>query len=125
MLELRPVDDATPIRPAEWICSGVPIDQPIPAPLATRLLAQRKLLLYPEPPRSRVPPTLNRQLIGYATRDPEVITLATALPQHTTGHEHSMICLARWIQAGHTSDDAACTIIAGVRLPGEHDIPAK
>ncbi|HET9254672.1 MAG TPA: hypothetical protein VFO16_05660, partial [Pseudonocardiaceae bacterium] len=115
-------DHATPIRPAEWICSGVPIDQPIPTSLAARLLAQRDLLLYPELPRTRTPRTLNRQLIGYVTRDPEVITLAKALPQHITRYEHPMICLARWIHAGHTSHDAAHKIITGMVFPGKHDI---
>jgi hypothetical protein len=120
-LELRRLDHATPIHPAEWICSGVPIDQPSPTTLTVRLLAQRDLLLYPDSPRSRPPQTLNRQLIGYVTRDPDVITLAKALPKHATRHEHPMVCPARWIHAGYTCYAAADKILAGLSPPRGHD----
>jgi anti-anti-sigma factor len=64
-LELRGVDQVTLGPPVEWICSGVPIDQPAPTQQTARLLRERDLLLVPHEPGRRVQRSRHRQLAGY------------------------------------------------------------
>jgi hypothetical protein len=108
-------------RPVDWICSGVPTEQPTPERQTTDLLRERGLLLFPvsavkpvdSPPRSR-----SRRLIGYVTRNPDVIRLATMLRDAVdAGREHPMVVAARWIQAGYSPGVAARWILGGVNWP--------
>jgi hypothetical protein len=105
----------------EWICSGVPTEQPAPERQTADLLGERDLLLFPisparsidSPPRSR-----SRRLIGYVTRNPEVLRLAMMLHDVVdAGPDHPMVVAARWIQAGYSADVAARWIISGVNWP--------
>jgi hypothetical protein len=105
----------------DWICSGVPTEQPTPERQTTDLLRERGLLLFPvsavkpvdPPPRSR-----SRRLIGYVTRNPDVIRLATMLRDIAdAGRDHPMVVAARWIQAGYSPSVAARWIIGGVNWP--------
>jgi hypothetical protein len=120
-IELRSADDTTVGRPVEWICSGVPTEQPAPERQTADLLGERDLLLFPisparsidSPPRSR-----SRRLIGYVTRNPEVLRLAMMLHDVVdAGPDHPMVVAARWIQAGYSADVAARWIISGVNWP--------
>jgi hypothetical protein len=120
-VELRSVDDAALGRPAEWICSGVPTEQPTPERQTADLLAERDLLLFPvspvhpvdSPPRSR-----SRRLIGYVTRNPDVIRLAMMVRDVVdTGRDHPIVIAARWIKAGYSPEVAARWIIGGVNWP--------
>lgn len=110
------MDRAAQGRPAEWICSGVPTQQPAPEHQTVDLLRERGLLLFPvepadpaeSPPRSR-----SRRLIGYVTRDPEVMRLATMLPDMAHAErDHPMVVAARWVQRGHSAGAAARWITA-------------
>jgi hypothetical protein len=110
-VELWPADDAALGRPVEWICSGVPTEQPTPERQTVDLLSERGLLLFPvnpvnpadSPPRSR-----SRRLIGYVTRNREVMRLAMMLRDVTdAGPDHPMVVAARWIQAGYSVETAA------------------
>lgn len=107
-------------RPLEWIYSGIPTQQPASDQHIADLLREHDLLLLPEdPPRSR---TRSRRLIGYVTRDPEVMRLARAL-SHTrdAGSEHPLLIAARRI---HLRRSASCQrpidLTRGHRL--EHSI---
>ena len=78
-MELRSADDAALGRPVEWICSGIPTEQPTPERQTADLLRERGLLLFPVSPDDAVdsaPRTRSRRLIGYVTRDTEVFRLA-------------------------------------------------
>lgn len=120
-VELRSADDAALGRPVEWICSGVPTEQPTPEHQTADLLRERGLLLFPispvdpvdSPPRSR-----SRRLIGYVTRNPEVMRLAMML-RDVVGAErdHPMVVAARWIQAGYSAETAARWITGDVNRP--------
>ena len=120
-VELRSADDAALGRPVEWICSGIPTEQPAPERHTDDLLCERGLLLFPvspdsagdSPPRSR-----SRRLIGYVTRDTEVFRLAMMLRDVVdTGPDHPMVVAARWIGAGYSADTAARWILRGVHWP--------
>lgn len=105
----------------EWICSGVPTRLPTPERQTADLLGEHGLALFPEDPVEAVeavPQARIRRLIGYVTRDPEVITLALMLADAVDdGGDHPMVLAARWIQAGYTADTAASWVAAGVHWP--------
>ncbi|MGH3785629.1 MAG: hypothetical protein ACRDRG_03565 [Pseudonocardiaceae bacterium] len=117
-VELRSVDEAALGRPAEWICSGVPTQQPAPDRQTVDLLQERGLLLFPVDPIEPVPETRSRRLIGYVTRHPEVLRLALLLTDVLdAGRDHPMVVAARWVQAGYSADLATRWITAGVYWP--------
>ncbi len=121
-VELRPVEQAALAGPAvEWICSGVPTQLPAPERHTVHLLGERGLLLFPDESVESVelaPRARSRRLIGYVTRDPEVIALALTLADtRDEGLEHPMVLAARWIQAGYSADTAAGWITAGITWP--------
>lgn len=105
----------------EWICSGVPTRLPTPERQTADLLGEHGLALFPEDPVEAVesaPQARIRRLIGYVTRDPEVITLALMLADAVDdGGDHPMVLAARWIQAGYSADTAASWVAAGVHWP--------
>jgi hypothetical protein len=120
-IELRSADDSALGRPVEWICSGVPTEQPAPERQTADLLAERGLRLFPispvnsidSPPRSR-----SRRPIGYVTRNPEVLRLAVMLHDVVdASRDHPMVVAAWWIQAGYSADMAARWIVGGVNWP--------
>lgn len=95
--------------------------QPAPERMTADLLRERGLLLFPvkpadpleSPPRSR-----SRQLIGYVTRDPELIQLAVMLAKVLDAEcDHAMIVAARWMQDGYTPDATLRRVTADVRVP--------
>lgn len=107
--------------PVEWICSGVPTQQPVPERQTADLLRERDLLLFSVEQVEQVelsPRTRSRRLIGYVTRDPEVLRLALMLADVGTaapnmGCDHPMVMAARWVQAGYTADAAVRWVTAG------------
>ncbi|MGH3601426.1 MAG: hypothetical protein ACRDQH_14325, partial [Pseudonocardiaceae bacterium] len=102
----------------EWICSGVPTQQPAPERHTADLLGERDLLLFPAEPGEPAPRTRSRRLIGYVTRDPEVMRLALLLADVVeSGWDHPMVVAARWVQAGHSADAAMPWITAGMNWP--------
>lgn len=105
----------------EWICSGVPTRLPTPERQTVDLLGEHGLLLFPEDPAEAVesvPRARSRRLIGYVTRDPEVIALALTLADAVDdGGDHPMVLGARWIEAGYSADTAASWVAAGVYWP--------
>lgn len=105
----------------EWICSGVPTRLPTPERQTVDLLGEHGLLLFPEDPVEAVessPRARSRRLIGYVTRDPEVIALALMLADAVGDRgDHPMVLAARWIQAGYSADPAASWVAAGVNWP--------
>jgi hypothetical protein len=115
-IELRPVDEGTLTGPAvEWICSGVPTQLPVPERQSADLLSERGLLLFPDDPAEPTPRARSRRLIGYVTRDPEMIALALKLADAVgTGPGHPMVLAARWVQAGYSPDAAASWVTSGV-----------
>lgn len=123
-LELRPVDRANRAvfgRPAEWIGSGVPTQQPAPEP--TDLLRAQDLLLFPAGPSDPTPRSRSRRLIGYVTRDPEVMRLALILAGALEpDSDHPMALASRWVQAGYSPGEAARWVNAGVIAPA--DLPS-
>jgi hypothetical protein len=117
-VELRLVGDGALGRPVEWICSGVPTQQPAPERHTADLLGERDLLLFPADPGEAAPRTRSRRLIGYVTRDQEVMRLALLLADVVEpGWDHPMVVAARWIQAGHSAEAAMPWITAGVNWP--------
>lgn len=120
-MELRSADDAALGRPVEWICSGVPTEQPMPERQTAALLGERGLLLFPVSPVSAVdspPRSRSRRLIGYVTRNREVYRLAMMVRDEVDGgRDHPMVVAARWIQAGYPADTAARWITSGVHWP--------
>lgn len=126
-MELYSVDRGSKGRPAEWIGSGVPTGQPAPDRMTADLLRERGLLLYPVDPVESPPRTRSRRLIGYVTRDPEVIRLAVMLAKVLdAGCDHAMIVASRCRQDGYTADAALRWVTAGVtppRLAGVHKDP--
>jgi hypothetical protein len=117
-VELRSVERAALGRPVEWICSGVPTQQPAPERQTASLLRERDLLLFPVDPIEPPPRTRSRRLIGYVTRNPEVMRLALMLAGVVdAGGDHPMVMAARWVQAGYSTDAAARWISAGVSWP--------
>lgn len=117
-MELRSLDDGATGRPVEWICSGVPTQQPAPERQTGDLLGERDLLLFPADPGEPVPRTRSRQLIGYVTRDREVMRLALLLADVVySGWDPPMVVAARWVQAGHSAEAAMPWITAGVNWP--------
>lgn len=117
-VELRPADEAVLGRPVEWIGSGVPTRQPAPERQTADLLRDRALLLYPVDPVDPPPRTRSRRLIGYVTRDPEVIRLALMVTGAVdAGRDHPMVVAARWIQAGYSAEAATRWITVGVNWP--------
>lgn len=114
-MELRSVDRAAQGRPAEWICSGVPTEQPAPDRQTADLLRERGLLLFPVDPAGSPPRIRSRRLIGYVTRDPELMRLAKMLTDVAHAErEHPMVVAARWVRRGYSADAAARRITAGV-----------
>jgi hypothetical protein len=105
----------------EWICSGVPTRLPTPEHQTIDLLGEHGLLLFPDDPVEAVesvPRARSRRLIGYVTRDPEVIALALLLADAADeGVGHPMVLAARWVQAGYSADTAASWVAAGVNWP--------
>ncbi|MGH3823661.1 MAG: hypothetical protein ACRDRA_12670 [Pseudonocardiaceae bacterium] len=120
-VELRSVDRDLQGSPAEWICSGVPTQQPAPGRMTADLLRERGLLLFPADPVDPVefpPRTRSRRLIGYVTRDPELIQLAVMLATVLDAEcDHAMIVASRWMQGGYTADAALRWVTAGVTAP--------
>lgn len=120
-MELRSANDTALGRPVEWICSGVPTEQPTPERQTAAILGERGLLLFPVSPVSAVdspPRSRSRRLIGYVTRNREVFRLAMMLRDVVdAGGDHPMVDAARWIQAGYSADTAARWIIGGVHWP--------
>jgi hypothetical protein len=125
-VELRSVDRPALGLPLEWICSGVPTQQPAPEHQTADLLRERDLLLFPVDPVQSPPRTRSRRPIGYVTRDPEVMRLALMLADTIDDTlddagdprcEHPMLLAARWIQAGYSTEAAIRWITAGVRWP--------
>ena len=117
-VELRSVEEGALGRPVEWICSGVPTQQPAPERQTADLLGERDLLLFPVDPGEPAPQTRSRRLIGYVTRDREVMRLALLLADVVgPGWDHPMVVAARWIQAGHSADAALPWITGGVNWP--------
>ncbi|HEX5346875.1 MAG TPA: hypothetical protein VFW64_07200 [Pseudonocardiaceae bacterium] len=117
-VELRSADEGVLGRPVEWICSGVPTQQPAPERHTADLLGERDLLLFPVEPGEPAPRTRSRRLIGYVTRDPEVMRLAMLLADVVEpGWDHPMVVAARWVQAGHSADVAMPWITAGMNWP--------
>lgn len=120
-IELRSADDTALGRPVEWICSGVPTEQPVPERQTTDLLAERGLRLFPFSPVNSIDPaprSRSRRLIGHVTRNPEVLRLAVMLHDVVdASRDHPMVVAARWIQAGYPADMAARWIIGGVDWP--------
>jgi hypothetical protein len=83
-------------------------------------------LLFPVDPVQSPPRTRSRRLIGYVTRDPEVMRLALMLADTVdvtvddagdTRCEHPMLLAARWVQAGYSAEAAIRWITAGVKWP--------
>lgn len=120
------MDEATVGRPVEWICSGVPTQQPAPHRQTADLLRERGLLLFSVDPVESAPRSRSRQLIGYVTRDPEVMRLALMLADTSrhavagsvnTRGDHPMVLAARWVQAGYSAEVAARWIRSGVNWP--------
>jgi hypothetical protein len=99
----------------------VPTQQPAPERQTADLLRDRDLLLFPVDPTESTPRTRSRRLIGYVTRDPEVMRLALMLADTTdTDGDHPMILAAQWVQAGYSADAAARWITAtGTRTTSE------
>lgn len=99
----------------------MPTEQPTPERQTADLLAERDLLLFPVRPVNKVdspPRSRSRQLIGYVTRNSEVIRLAMVLGEAgDAGRDHPMVVAARWIQAGYSADSAARWITGGVSWP--------
>src|SRR5262249_37050311 len=101
-VELRAADRTLGGRPLEWICSGIPTQQPAPDQLITDLFRDHGLLLFPDDPVKSG--TRSRWLIGFVTRDPEVMRLALTLrctrEEHTRapGGEHPLLIAARLIR---------------------------
>jgi hypothetical protein len=117
-VELRSVDEAALGRLVEWIGSGVPTQQPAPEYQTADLLRERELLLYPVDPANPPPRTRSRRLIGYVTRDPEVLRLARMITNIVDeSRDHPMVVAARWIQAGYSAEAATRWITAGVNWP--------
>ncbi|MGH3672133.1 MAG: hypothetical protein ACRDSH_16115 [Pseudonocardiaceae bacterium] len=120
-LELRPVDRADRAvlgRPAEWIGSGVPTQQPAPEP--TDLLRTQDLLLFPAGPNDPALRSRSRILIGYVTRDPEVMRLALIVAGALEPEcDHPMALASRWVQAGYSPGEAARWVKAGAISPAE------
>ncbi|MDQ4033757.1 MAG: hypothetical protein M3332_16550 [Actinomycetota bacterium] len=121
-VELRSVHPRALTGPVvEWICSGVPTRLPIPERQTVDLLGEHGLLLFPDDPVDAVesvPQARSRRLIGYVTRDPEVIALALHLADAADEEVgHPMVLAARWIQAGYSADTAASWVAAGVNWP--------
>ena len=117
-IELRSVDEAALGRPVEWICSGVPTQQPAPDHQTVDLLRERDLLLFPVDPIEPVPPTRSRRLVGYVTRNAEVMRLASMLTDMVDAdRDHPMVVAARWVQAGYSPNMAIRWITAGVYWP--------
>lgn len=137
-LELRAVggqSDAAPIGPVlDWICSGVPTELPAPEPDTEDMLGERELRLFPDAePLEPDPRTRSRRLVGYVTRDEEVMRLALWLAEILEGSDpgaddefsdipdagriHPMPLAARWLEAGFSADAAADWVRAGVFSP--------
>lgn len=120
-MELRSVDRGSKGRPAEWIGSGVPTGQPAPERMTADLLSERGLLLFPTDPVDPVespPRTRSRRMIGYVTRDPELLKLAVMLAKVLdAGCDHAMIVAARWMKDGYTAEAALRWVTAGVTAP--------
>ena len=124
-VELRSVHTTAQTGPVvEWICSGVPTRLPTPERQTVDLLGEHGLLLFPDDPVEAVesvPRARSRRLIGYVTRDPEVIALALrvadAVDTTDEGVGHPMVLAARWVQAGYSADTAASWVAAGVNWP--------
>ncbi|HEY2724234.1 MAG TPA: hypothetical protein VGI84_06075 [Pseudonocardiaceae bacterium] len=137
-LELRAVGgqpDAAPIGPVlDWICSGVPTELPAPERDTEDLLGERELQLFPDAePLEPEPRTRSRRLVGYATRDEEVMRLALRLAEILEGSDpgaddefsdipdagrtHPMPLAARWLEARFSADAAADWVAAGVFSP--------
>lgn len=102
----------------EWICSGVPTELPAPDGQTVEVLGARDLLLFPDGPVVPAPRTRSRRVIGYVTRDPEVMRLALILAELIDQEpDHPMVLAAQWIQAGYSVDAAAGWVTAGVTWP--------
>jgi hypothetical protein len=115
----RPVED----RPVEWIPSGVPTQQPAPERQTADLLHERGLLLFPVDPADPAespPRTRSRQLIGYVTRDPELMRLALTLTHVLdAGGDHPMIVAAWWMRHGRPTSKRPRSVAGGSALSGE------
>lgn len=116
-----PAAIAQPGPVVEWICSGVPTELPAPDDRTVDVLGERNLLLFPDDPAVPAPRTRCRRVIGYVTRDPEVMRLALILAQVVAVAEeaaHPLLLAADWIEAGYSVDAAAGWVTAGITRPG-------
>lgn len=124
-MELRSVDDAMGTGPvAEWICSGVPTDLPVPDEDTAGLLRDRGLFLFPDGPSVPAARTRCRRPIGYATRDHDVLRLALLIAQDARDardvegeRTHAMVLAARCLKAGYSVKTAAGWVTAGISRP--------
>jgi hypothetical protein len=117
-LELHhPRRGTPPMTLLDWISSGVPIAQPQPPEeLEAELLTQRGLHLFRDPLTG--PCTNSRRGIGYAARNPELITLAHLIQVEAIPIGlHPVMLAAQWIAAGFSADAAARWIRQGIHSP--------
>jgi hypothetical protein len=120
-IELRSIHHGAQDRPVEWICSGVPTQQPAPERQTVHLLGERGLLLFPVAPADAVesaPRTRSRRLIGYVTRNPELMQLSLMIARFLDDEcDHSMIVAARWMKEGYPADAVLRWVTAGLTSP--------
>lgn len=132
-------DDTPSTGPVlDWISSGVPTELPAPESDTIDMLAERELQLFPDvEPVEQAPRTRSRRLVGYATRDSEVMRLALWIAEILEGGDpaaddpyaddesgvpdaarrHPMPLAGRWIEAGYPVRTAAEWVRAGVFSP--------
>lgn len=99
----------------DWICSGVPTDQPIPDEITADVLGERGFWLFTDDPEDFAARSRSRQPIGYVTREPEVLRLAGALADVLPDAPvHPMVLAAQWIEAGYSAEAALGWSRAGI-----------
>lgn len=97
----------------------MPTELPVPDDRTVDVLGERGLLLFPDGPAVPGPRTRCRRVIGYVTRDPEVMQLALLLAEVVhAGPAHPLVLAAGWIEAGYSVDAAAGWVSAGIPWPG-------
>jgi hypothetical protein len=103
----------------DWISSGIPITQPVPANrLARELLTERGLYLLVD---STVEPNADsRHGIGYVCADAELITLAHRIRDEAVeSGVHPVVLAAQRIATGYIAGAGSRRNTAG-RWPGQH-----
>ena len=116
-VEVHQLDGGTaPGTVVDWISSGVPICQPVPAALAPVLLAERGLQLFPN--SSVGPCTYSRHGIGYVCTHAELRNLAQVVRDDAADiGVDSVVLAAQWAAAGFSADAAARWLRAGICSP--------